>query len=419
MRRRFPSPHRWWWLLLAASGVLAADDPAFEWRYRIEGGLVSGRVYRIALSEDVFAHSRFFPADLEVRDAAGRVWPSSLYRPDTAPVDTVVRSRFQVQAADGDAPARIEITFPRFRSQPQPMHNRVMIDWATGPDGLHPATVFGGEHRNGLVRLGGGFLVRQRDPVRVANRMLEYPDSTARVLAVDVGADARTGEHFPDPVSVEVYARHPASDTNRVLAMTPVLAKRSDTRSGTLSLVYDLGASNLPVSRFGFELSTRVGAVPVNLSGAGSTNGPWREVADGILQAAPESGPATIEVSWPGYRFLKVDLIHFDLGDLRVSGAHAEWLPHYLAVEAVSDGPAYLYTGSPTYVLPNQALRTRLSEGDIRAAPERILGRRTPNPDRMADRLQAYRVTLLGVLALLLLLLYALVVMKRLRGRMA
>ncbi|MCB1103027.1 MAG: hypothetical protein KDL10_11720 [Kiritimatiellae bacterium] len=114
---------------------------------------------------------------------------------------------------------------------------------------------------------------------------------------------------------------------------------------------------------------------------------------------------------------MKMDLVHFDLNDLAFEALNAFWAPQFLVVEARSDGPAYLFVGSDSYMLPGQALKYRISPEQVASAEIAGLRKREPNPMRIADRLYSYRAALLMTLGLLTLLLFALVALKSLRSQ--
>lgn len=421
MRYPFPSRLTWAGLLLMAVAIDASGDtnePMFAWRYRIATDFRPGDIRRVLLSPDVLSDARFFPADLRVRDGEGVDWPFYHLVPDTAPQVKTVRSRYRVVPPSGTSGVmRVEVTFPWYASEDMPPHNRVLIDWPESNEVLHLAEVSVGEHLQALHRQGDGYLVSRRDPVRVSNRVIDYAETTSRTLVVEIHPDAATRSRFPLPDAVEIYHQQPAMSSNQVLAVKIIEVRRPPDRAGTLSLIGDIGYSNLPLNAFTLDLDHAASAIPFSLYGGASTLGPWRWVAGGVLQPSLESGEADFAVHWPGYRFLKMDLVHFDLNDLAFEALNAFWAPQFLVVEARSDGPAYLFVGSDSYMLPGQALKYRISPEQVASAEIAGLRKREPNPMRIADRLYSYRAALLMTLGLLTLLLFALVALKSLRSR--
>lgn len=69
------------WIIAAASA--AADDSIrdYRWRHAIQGEAVSGRLYRVRVTDALYDASAAFPADVRVVDQDGRVWPFFVWNP--------------------------------------------------------------------------------------------------------------------------------------------------------------------------------------------------------------------------------------------------------------------------------------------------------------------------------------------------
>jgi hypothetical protein len=127
--------------------------------------------------------------------------------------------------------------------------------------------------------------------------------------------------------------------------------------------------------------------------------------------------PAVVSLTWPGYRYLRLDLYHPDPEVLEINQVAAEWPPQVLVFEAKGPGPAFVFTGADGYALPGGELALRLSDAAAWNARNVTLGPPEPNPVRVAAGLSSYRAALLSVLLLVVGLLGAVMFLNRLRHK--
>lgn len=178
----------------------------------------------------------------------------------------------------------------------------------------------------------------------------------------------------------------------------------------------DAGFKGVPLRRAVIQAAESNFARTVKVYGRHSETNKWRWMAEGALHRLPDREREWIDLNDGAYRFLKIELLHFDEPAITITNITVLAEPHYLVFLAHCDGPASLYFGSSAPNLPIHELRHRLSPRELAAARHAAIGPREENPYMLHAELHSYaRLLLISTLVICALLAVA-VFLKRLRG---
>jgi hypothetical protein len=142
------------------------------------------------------------------------------------------------------------------------------------------------------------------------------------------------------------------------LALAPMEVPREDLKVGVQTLQYDLGYRNLPVIRLRLDTADRDFARPLKVFGRNTATNSWRWVADGGIHRMGDQVRSAVDLGNATYRYLKIELYHYEQPPLTVTGVVAELEPVFLVVEAASEAARM-----PTSALRPSACRATTCSG--------------------------------------------------------
>lgn len=391
------------WATSAGAAPIPREE--FLWRAALGGDVTNGGLYRVRVPGDVSDGSRAFPSDVRVLDEVGAEWPFFVWKPEGR------RSGggFRVEPfppLEFEQPARhVRQEFSVLpRRGDDALHSRVVITTA-GRDFVRRAELLGSEDRTNWILLADGYLLDQPRDIRLSNRVLEYGATNLPFLQVRIYPSARNGREALQVQSVEVLPEAAEESRAALVSPRPIDVPPEDLKVGVQTIEYDLGHRNLPVVRLRIEAADSDFARPLKVFGRNSETNAWRWVADGGIHRMGDQVRTAVDVGHATYRFLKVELYHYEQAPLAVTNILAEVEPVFLVLEAASARRAHVYFGCSTFSLPRYDLQRRVTDEEILAAPMLELERRQRNPSRLAHNLGAYGRWLgamaLGVLGIL------------------
>jgi hypothetical protein len=186
-------------------------------------------------------------------------------------------------------------------------------------------------------------------------------------------------------------------------------------RDGIESIYLDTRLKSVPLRRLVAQAADTHFARTVKVFGRNSETNDWRWASEGGLHRLGESERDWIDLHNRAFRFLRVDLHHFEQPPLTITNL-ALWVePMHVVFEAGADGRAWLYFGSTAHGLPLFDLRHRTSARMLDAARSAAFGHREPNPHFYTAELWDYGQLLLAASASIVAVLALGILLKRLR----
>ena len=387
------------------------QDPvsAFTWTQALEGERTAGALYRLRAVPELFDGSVAFGQDLRIIDAEGRQWPWYIWKPSGS-------SSFKALPIRTLNKIRVEVDYPYLRVDlhvgedaapgKRPRHNRIMIDTA-GQNFIRRVEVFGSEDRESWGRLSEGYLIDHRQPSRIRNTTVHYPESDMPYLQLRIHPNARDSDESIELQSVKMGRNVSVPGEWQEVALTPLEVPEAERVDGARVYLFDTGANRQPVERLTVDVADEEYARPLLVFGRHSATNDWRVVHRGEIHRLGTRKSNTVKLGTVNFRQLKIALYHYDDAPLEVSGFRAEAVPRYLVFEA-KDGPSpALYYGSEHVRAPRFDLKSRRGPRDAARAAVVTAGPRVSNPAfkvRNIDRLMPWIAGIAVALVSLLLI---------------
>lgn len=339
--------HIGWMVLVCGGGALAGTvGPAdFAWRFPVESVLRSGEVYRIEVPAEVYGRAEAFPADVRFFDDAGRAWPFFLEpdRPEDV-VRDVVAERLNDAWVDAPEPYhRVDLAVQGAAGGARMRHNRVEVD-TSGTDFLRKVEAYGSDDQQTWALLGRGFIMEMMRPRLFRERVLAYPESDYPFIQVRVYPNTRNAleEFAVGSVALQRLEAEPV--TTRSLGYRMMETPVSEQRVGRQTVLLDLGHTGVPFNRV--QVQGRGDYVRrVEVWTRDDAAGEWRFAGAGDVHRIGASIKDEV-IAGARARFIRIDLHHDEDPPLVIDTLAVVAHRPYLVVEAASDGPASLYTGS-------------------------------------------------------------------------
>lgn len=161
-------------------------------------------------------------------------------------------------------------------------------------------------------------------------------------------------------------------------------------KQGVQTLLLDVGVRNRPLQMLRLFASDTNFALPAKVFGRNAETNSWRWVGDGGVHRMEDQVREAIALRGCAYRWLKVELYHYEGAPLNVTNVTAEATPNYFIFEAQGEDRPFIYFASSTHVLPYYNLQKKTTERDVAEASLVELGRRQMNPQRLAIGLGRY-----------------------------
>lgn len=382
-------------LLTAAGWTLApaATLPleTFAWRAPLRGSFTNGALYRLKVPLDVLDGSRAFPADLRILDREGHEWPFYVWR--AGALREQMRPRVEwLETRAQEPPARavqVDLRVHPARAAAALRHDRVLVV-TSGQDFVRRVEILGSDDRAAWRPLGEGHLVDEPRDARLGNRLIEYGATNVPYLRVLVYPSARNAQEVITVRSIDVLPAEAGELAEQRQPLARLAVPAEDLKVGVQTLEYDVGFQNLPLQRLRMEAADETYARPVKVFGRNIATNAWRWVADGGLHRMDGQVRSSVDLREAPYRFLKVELYHYEQSPLTVTSAVVELEPSFIIFEAQEGARPYLYFGASRFMLPRYDLPRRATEAEILAAPACEAGPRQRNPSRLARSLRQY-----------------------------
>lgn len=374
-------------LAIVGAGFTALADTGdtlragFVWRQRLEGAFEPDHLCRVMVPGEVFDGCRVFPDDLRILDDQDQQWPFYVWIPAPKTVMENVPVRL-VNASEIARPERclrqdMEVR-PDARTGARREHNGVVVH-TSGGDFLRRVEVLGSEDGSRWWDLGKGYLVDHRQGAEVQNRVIRYPTSTYPLLQVRVYPDARNASETFALRSVSPIRTVETAGQLEDVPLRMIEPAEDDRKDGCQVLVVDTGAGGRPVERLVVGSDEREYARAVNLYGRNAETNAWRWAASAEIHRLGEDVSETLMLERVAYRFLKLEIYHYDDPPLPHPTVLARAVPRYLVFEAGPGRRAEVYYGSERIGAPRYDLRRRATETAAAAAPVAALGPRERN----------------------------------------
>ncbi len=381
--------------LLALCGVAAhaAGDlrEEFAWRQTLDGDFAEGGLYRLAVPGAIFDGCRAFPDDLRIIDETGQQWPFFLWTPSEKQDVRVVPSQ-TLNASVVEKPDRYLRQDLRIAPDPETgrprEHNQVILR-TPGRDFIRRVEVYGKEGEAPWAFLGSGYLVDYSRDARAANGTIRYPVSTLPLIQVRVFPNARDAT---EPLSIDhLCAGLCVTEPGELepVPLTQMETPKDERTNECQVLVFDTGARTRPVERLTIRADDREYARSVRVSARNDETNVWRWVADGEIHRIGQDVQDAVGVKWASYRFLKLEVFHYDDRPLTNVRVEALAVPRYIVFEAGGGRKPELYYGAKVEA-PRYDLERRKGKEALSSAPVAKIEPRTDNVMHEVTWLEKY-----------------------------
>lgn len=388
-------------LFVCCQAGLTDEHPAadFAWQQPLSGTFESDTLYRLRAPADLFDGCRAFPQDLRIFDAGDRQWPWYLWQPaGSSRFQALATETLNQLAVEGDDPyLQLDLLIVGADSPAgRPRHNRLEID-TPGSNFIRKVEVFGSDDREKWGRLGNGFLIDHRQPNRVRNSYIRYPESDLPYLQIRIHRNARQADESLQVTSLKIGMNAVVDGEWEEVPLTPLEVPEKEEREGAAVTMYDIGANRRPMERLFFEITDKEYARPVQVFGRHSPTNHWRQLYSGEIHQFEGQGRNKVSLGSAAYRQLKIELFHYDDAPLQVSAVTGKAVPRYLVFEAQSAGPATLYFGADR--IRNARFDLERRRGPKEAARARVVevGTRIPNEAYQQPSIERFIPWIVGI----------------------
>ncbi len=382
--------------ILALTPYAGADNlPArFDLERPLEGTFEAGQRGRVVIAGDIFGQVRNFPDDLRIIGSDGTQWPFFLHEPR----ETVVKRSIGLKILNsawvyGPEPyLQFDIAIPDVGGK-TPVHNRLELV-TSGHAFVRRVEIFAGTEPAG--HMASGYLIEFSGRRDARNRVIRYPDSDLARLRVRIYPNAQSaGETFEVAGAFLQHRTEKEAEREAVpLTERPVDSLEQQKEAQTFML--DIRQANRPVEFIHFDVNDQSYTRCVSVYGRNNGSEQWRQVGGGEIHALPEDRNDTVKLH-AHYRFLKVQVYHYDDQPLDIAAVRLEAIPRYLVFEAASAGPASLYFRAWDMAAPRFDLRSRINDREIDSLPVVDTLETRPNDVAKAQPWRKYSKLLAGL----------------------
>ncbi len=373
--------------LVALTRSAGADtSPArFDLERPLERTFEAGRQGRVLVDGDVFGQARNFPNDVRIFDSEGVQWPFFLYEPRATVVKKSIGLNILNSAwvSDPEPYLQFDVAIPDVDGK-TPVHNRLELI-TSGHAFVRRVEIFAGTEPSG--HMASGYLIEFSGRHDARNGLIRYPDSDLARLRVRIYPNAQSaGETFE---VAGAYLQHlTEKDAEReAVPFTEQPVDNREQKDEAQTYVLDIGHANRPVEFIHFDVNDRSYTRCVSVYGRNNGNEEWRRVGGGEIHALPDDRNDTVKLQ-ARYRFLKVQVYHYDDQPLDIATMRLEAIPRYLVFEAAAENTASLYFRGWDITAPRFDLRDRIKDDEIDSLP--IIGTGETRPNAMA-KVQPWR----------------------------
>jgi len=369
-------------ILIAAAAATAAGEEdlrtRFDWRQPLRGGFERGALYRLAVPAEVYDGCRMFPSDFRIINEQGEQWPFYVWTPEGRSESHYVEIQL-LNASTAERYVRQDIRIKEdSRTGARREHSQVIVK-TPGSDFIRRVEIYGSEDGREWAQLAGGYLVDHSRDVRVSNNSIRYPVSTFPLLQVRVYPNARDATETVTLQGVFVMATREAAGESEDIELDDVAVAKDDEKDGCQVLVFDTAARNRPVERLAVRAREREYARCLRVYGRNEETNTWRWVADGEIHRIGKDIQDEVALRGSAYRFLKLELYHYDDAPLGKVEVVARATPRYVVFEAQNGIEPQLYYGSIDMAAPRFDLVRRKSAEDAAGAAPVRAGERVDN----------------------------------------
>ena len=368
-------------LTCGAFAAVAAEEDLrvrFEWRQPLRSGLAQGGLYRIVVPPEVYDGSRMFPSDLRIINENGVQWPFYIWTPAGSVESQAVQAQL-LNASTAERYVRQDVQIkPDARTGARREHSQVIVK-TPGSDFIRRVEVYGSEDAKEWSLLAMGYLVDHSRDVHVSNNSIRYPVSTFPHLQVRVYPNARDATETVTLQGVFVMATEEKLGESEEIDLAGLDVSGDDLKEGCQVLVFDIGARNRPVEKLAVRAREREYARCIRVFGRNEDTNTWRWVADGEIHRIGKDIQDEVVLRGSAYRFLKIELFHYDDAPLGKVEVAARAVPRYLVFEAQGGMEPQLYYGSAAALSPRFDLARRKGDEEAAKAPLVRAGARVSN----------------------------------------
>lgn len=190
-----------------------------------------------------------------------------------------------------------------------------------------------------------------------------------------------------------------------------------EARQGIQTIFLDAQYERHPLRYLALEIQNEQFTRPVKVFGRNTPVGQWRWMADGAIHRIEGLERNRIDLHNNGFRYLRLDVYNYEEPELVITNAFALAEPQFLITRAKSDGRAWIYFGSDTFLLPRFDLQHSLSRSELTNATLISTAARERNPDRLVQEFWLYARLLLYVVLDFAAIFVALTLIKKFRNR--
>lgn len=388
-------------LAVAASTSSAADAASFSlaWRQPIVGATSSGRLCRVEISAEMYDRCREFPADIRIRDTKNGEWPFFVWSPPRADEIVPVRTEQGTRAGGkGDGkPLTLDLKIRPDMRGLTPRHNQLSLITA-GHDFIRRVEVLGSEDGRSWKDLGRGYLVDHLQEAHVSNRVISYEESALPFLRFFVFPNAGNSRERIELIDVQAAFRSDPSADVRSITLEAVPLVPAEKKDGVQVLAFDTGARHRPIEHLHLNMKGDRFTFPVKVYGRNHATNSWLPVADGGVYRVGGQTRELIDLHGAAFRFLKIEIFHYEQTPAVVRSVVADSLPRILVFEPASDAPAFVQFGGDRVPLPRYDLQFRTPPGAITNAQLLALGETRVNPSKIALGLASFGRSLVWLL---------------------
>lgn len=393
-----------WLLAAAATFVQAAPQPSafpFAWRQPIVGETPSGRLCRVEVSAEIFDRCREFPADIRIRDTQDFEWPFFIWSPSRFDEMVAVRSETGSRAGGkGDGrPFILDLKIRKDARSQVPRHNQISLI-TTGHDFTRRVQVLGSDDGQNWEDLGRGYLVDHLQEAHVSNRIISYEENAHPLLKLFIFPSASNNRERFELIDAQVLQRTDPNAELRCIPLEPVPVPATESKDGIQTLAFLTGAQHRPIEYLRMIMEGDRFTYPVKVYGRNDATNSWRLITDGGVYRVGGQSRELIDLHGAAYRFLKIEIFHYEQKPVTVQSVLAESLPRYILFEPQSALPAFVLYGAARVPLPRYDLQFRTPPAQMTNALSLQLGEARVNPSKVALGLAAFGRSLVWLVLL-------------------
>lgn len=389
----------------------------FAWRQPIIGGGVSGRLYRMSVPPEVFDGCHSFPADLRIFDDDRKRLPFFIWSPPYQDRVTPVFVTKGPQSGGANGSAVVQPLTLRSDVRGGAVRHNQMSIFTGGHDFVRRVEILGSEDGVSWKEVGSGVLIDKLQESGFKEWQVSYPETTLPRLMLRIHPNGPAEKERIEILNVEVGYRAHDEWVPQKITLKPLPVATTELTAGILTVVFDTGAQNRPLSQMNVQLKGGDFVFPVKVFGRNSADMKWQFVSDGGIYRIGKIASDTIDLKDAGFRQLKLEILHGNEPAPIIASATADTELHIIFESQGGANPA-LHYGADRMPLPRYDLMLRTTGPQIGKAMTATVGKAHYNPLKVASGLARFGKTLAWLVGSFTVVLVMFLVFRGIRPRL-